>query len=585
MAEIRPPQTFRAAFENGLRNRTGIVVTNDDVYHAEMARDLNRSLRLGGFSGDEIPGNEALKATDALAQELSDNLQGPDGLLQLVEKLGPLNPNVTSEKFIKPFFGHLNLSQLNIISFDADITKFSGLTNLDISRNSISNVNFLSPNLQFLKVYNNKINQITCSKQPSLSFLGAGYNALETSGLSQLVQRFRGLLSLDLCYNNLTSLKQFLDDVQVLSKMKHLCVAGNPLCLLPYYRLVVIKNLPNLQLLDEQVVKEEEVADSQLVDHSHLQIPSHLNVAISFSEITYLKRLLTPLAEELPATKVGDDEVEVPISLEDRVNEVAQKGQLFFRVELPGWSGAGSCFETTEMDIEKPPEPEDPKAKAKAAPKKGEEEPPPKPPGDPLDLTGLLRALPPSDLPPVAAEPAADSEAVEAEAPPTSAPLFFPLPLLTDNGRGAGGLLKLRNMLRTGMKVKALYRRKKEPVDPDAVPPAPAEGEEDVRAPTPAAEEPRLIGGGRLILSAALWPVISPVAEDLRQDPLPALPPAFSIGPKGLQLAPESKWLEPDVQVMDAAATKSLSDVSASVTMDVVLYAKEAVVEEDAEAA
>jgi Leucine-rich repeat (LRR) protein len=292
----RPPQTFRAAFDNSLKNRTGIVVSNADVLYAEMARDVDRSIRLGGFSGDEPPGNQALKAMDAQAVEMSEDIHGPDGLLGLVEKLGPLNPNLTSEAFIKPFFKHLNLSQLSIISFDEDLTKFSNLTNLDLSKNNISNIDFLSPKLKFLKVYNNKVSQISCAKQPSLCFLGAGYNALTSAGMSQLTQRFRSLLSLDVCYNNLTNLRQFLDDAQALTKMRHLALAGNPLCLLPYYRLVVIKRLPQLQLLDEQAVGEAEAADSQLVEHSHLEMPSHLNVVVSFSQVTFLNRILVPLA-------------------------------------------------------------------------------------------------------------------------------------------------------------------------------------------------------------------------------------------------------------------------------------------------
>jgi len=618
MPPRRPPQTFRAAFEHCLVNRTGIEITYNDVRHREMRRDLDRTLRLGGFAGDEPPGNAALQAVGApegkkgseLQKEMSEDLQGPNGLLALVEKLGPINENISSEGFIKQFFKHLNLSQLNIVSLDADLTKFVNLTNLDVSRNGISNVDFLSPNLKFLKVYNNKVTQITCAKQPSLCFLGAGYNALAANGMLQIVQKFRGLMSLDLGYNNLTGLRQFLDDVQALTRLKHLSAAGNPLCLLPYYRLVLIKHLPQLQLLDEQAVGEAEASDAQMVDSGHVEMPPFLNVAISFSQVTFVKRLLAPLAKELPDSKTNDEGVEVPVSEEDRINEVAQKGLLFFRMELPGGGGdtplalrlklpgstvSNDCYiDTTDVGIDEPPpeEPVDPKAK-KAPAKGAVEEPPPKPVGEPIDLSGLKCSLklPPSlaaEAPKAEAPEGAEGEA-EAEAPPTETPLFFPLPLTcADDPTGSKGLLQLRDWLRVGMKVKALYRKKKVPIDPDAPnPTSAAEGEEEeVRVPTPEEEEPRLIGGGVLSLSSALWPLISPVSEEIRQEgKLPALPPTYSIGPSALTLAPYARWVDPDVQVPNAPAAKSLSDVSASVTMDVILYEKEPVAEETAEGA
>lgn len=574
-------------------NRTGIVISNGEVRPAEMRRDLDRTLRLGGFCGDEPPGNEALGAVAAQEKELSEDLNGPEGLLALVEKLGPLNQNLTSEAFIKPFFQRLNLSQLNIVSLDADLAKFTKLTNLDISRNSISAVDFLSPNLKFLKAYNNSITKVTCAQQPSLCFLGAGYNALASAGMPQIVQRFRGLVSLDLCYNNITGLRPFLDEVTALDRLKHLCMAGNPLCLLPFYRLVLIKHLPQLQLLDEQAVGEGEVADSQLVEDGHRDIPQCLNVEISFSQVTFLKRLLLPLALELPDKKMemsvpqtkGEEpvEVEVQVSEEDRISEVAQKGCIFFRFELPGNSEGDETpyIDTVDVPIEAPPPEIDPKAKA--APKGKEVEVEAKPPGEPIDLLGLKRPLEPPPASALDAAPDA-AEATEAEAPPTEAQLLFPIPLASSDGSdGFGGLLKLRDWLTVGMPVKVLYRKNKEPVDPDAAPPPDlAEGEEAPPPPEVIEEAPRLLGGGVLPLSSALWPRISPLSDEVRQESkLPALPPSFSIAPEALSLAPVSKWLEPDVQVPDAPASKSLSDVSAIVTMDVILYGREPASEQD----
>jgi len=586
MPSKRPPQSFAAAFEKSLVSRTGIVISDGEVRPAEMRRDLDRTLRLGGFCGDEPPGNEALGSVAAQVTELSEDLNGPEGLLALVEKLGPLNQNLTSEAFIKPFFQRLNLSQLSIVSLDADLAKFTKLTNLDISRNSIDAVDFLSPNLKFLKAYNNNITKVTCAQQPSLCFLGAGYNALAGAGMPQIVQRFRGLVSLDLCYNNITDLRPFLDEVTALGRLKHLCMAGNPLCLLPFYRLVLVKQLPQLQLLDEQAVGEAEVADSQLVEDGHRDIPQCLNVEISFSQVTYLKRLLLPLALELPDKKMvmsepvtkGEEpvEVEVPVSEEDRILEVAQKGCILFRFELPGpCPGVEYSWDTVDVPLEAPPPEIDPKAKAPAKGKEVEVEA--KAPGEPIDLLGLKRPL---EAPAVSALDAAPdaAEATEAEAPATEAPLIFPIPLGSAED-GFEGLLNLRDWLMVGMPVKVLYRRNKEPVD---APPDLAEGEEAPEEQPEVEIVPRLLGGGVLPLSSALWPCISALSDEVRQESkLPALPPSFSIAPEALSLAPVSQWLEPDVQVPDAPASKSLSDVSAIVTMDVILYAREPTSEQE----
>jgi len=581
-----PQSTFSAAFETSLKNQTGIVISQVEFRPAELCRDLDRVQRLGGYATDEGPGNEALKATGAQGKYMSEDLEGSAGLLSMVEKLGPINLNLTSVAFIKPFFKHLNLSQLNIVSFDALTSQFPNLTNVDVSRNAIEVIDFLPPKLKFLKIYNNKVNQITCAKQPSLpslSFLGLGHNALEDGSMSQLVQRFRGLLSLDVSHNNLTSLRQFLSSVSSLSKLKHLCATGNPFCLGPHYRLIVIKNLPTLQVLDEQVIGEAESADAQLVDHGHLEIPPCLNIAMSFSQVTYLKRLLAPLARELPATKLGEDETELPVSEEERITEVARKGNFFFRLGLPGdFNGAfpDNYVDTTEIGIDEPP-PEEPVAKGG---KPGQAvEPPAKPPGEPIDLSGIRRPVPDTAIAEAEA-PEAEAEG-EAEAAPKDLPLFFALPLL-DGPNGVDGLLQLREWLRVGMHVKALYRKKKEPSDPDAAPAAGEDAEGEGRQATPETIEARLIGGGVLSLSSALWPQIRPVPEELRQEGmLPALPPPLSLGTMTLTLAPISNWLEPDVQVPEAPQSKSLSDVSASVTMEVELYGKEAEPEQDAEAA
>jgi len=406
-------------------------------------------------------------------------------------------------------------------------------------------------------------------------------------------------MSLDVSFNKITSLRRLLEHISSLGKLKHLTAAGNPLCLLPYYRLVVLRQLPTLQILDEQPVTESELADAQLVDHSHLEVPSHVNVSMTFSEVTYLKRLLIPLAQELPTQKMvmkyneatkTEEEVEVTVTDEERIDEVARQGNLFLRIALPSdCNGAfpGGSVDTNEIPIEEPP-PEDP-VPAKGGKPGKVEEPPPKPPGEPLNLSGLRRPLTLQEVAAqeaAAAAAAADGEPAEAETapPPTDAPLFFPIPL-ADGPNGVAGLLELREWLRLGLRIRALYKKRPAPVDADAAPPTADDPDAEAVPPVPEAIEPQLIGGGVLSLSSALSPVAGTVSEERREDgKLPNVPPSLSLGQMTLVLSPYAKWLEPDVQVPEAPQSKSFSDVSASVSMEVVLYAKEPATPEPAAA-
>lgn len=246
--------------------------------------------------------------------------------------------------------------------------------------------------------------------------------------------------------------------------------------------------------------------------------------------------------------------------------------------QMPGLMSEGCYIDTTDVAIEEPP-PEEPPQKGG---KKGEPvEPPPKPPGEPINVSGIQCFVnaPPSPPPAEIVE----GEAQESAEPRTEVPLLFPLPLTSsDDPLGSDALLQLRDWLQAGVRVKVLYRKKPEPVDPDAAGPPTGDAEAADAGGPPPEVEPRLIGGGILSVSSALRPLVSPLSEELRQEGrLPPLPPTYSIGPKAMTLAPYSMWLEPDVQVPNAPAAKSLSDISASLTMDVVLYAKEPETQED----
>lgn len=564
----RPPQNFKEAFERCLLDRTGIVMNNGPCNLQDMYRDLEVTKRLGGFAGDDLPGNEALKeaAADRAAaniKEWSEDLQGPDGLLTMTEKLGPLNKNLASESHLKPFFKHLCLPQLSVTVLDDDACKFTNLAFLDVSRNSLTAIDNLPPQLKFLKAYNNKIQSVTCRKMPSLVFLGLGYNALSTEAVEQLSLRFRSLLSLDIAYNNITNIRQSVaQDIAALDKLKHLSIAGNPITLLPYYRLVLARYLPQLQLLDEQSMGEAELADAQLAEDRHLTWPEQMNLSISFSQVEFVDRLLTPLALELPETKPPAEEggEPVPVSEADRLKEVCEAGTFLLSFELP----SGEWVETTAIEIKEEEKEEvvDPKAKAKATPSPVEDKPvcP-----EVLNLSSLSRS--------------SDAELVSQDAEAAPCPLFFKMSLPAE-------VASIRDWLQIGLRIKAFYKKKPEP-PPEETEAEVAEGEEPPEPPAPP-EPPvaRPIGGGLAVVSSNLWPHVQLLSDELRDgQSLPVPPVPWSMNPATVSLAPFSKWFEPDVQVPEAAAAKSLSDESARLSMDIVLWAEEPVLPEEGEVA
>lgn len=509
---------FKSAFENCLLNRTGIVLNNGPCHQEEMSRDLERALRLSGLAGEDSSGVDIGKDAEGQGDWSDEALE----LMSMVEKLGPLNPNLASEAFIKPFFKHLNLSQFNIQGVDEDLLKFTNLTFLDLSRNELSAVEYLPPSLKFLKGYNNAISKMTCKKNASLVFLGAGYNRLGTTGFEQISNRFKNLLSLDLSYNDLTELRNFTSDSQSLQKLRHLTLVGNPLCLLPYYRLVVIKHLKDLQILDDVQVGETEANDAQLVDSTNLERPEQINVGLSFVLIKTFKNLLKPLAKELPETIMQDEE-EVHVPEEDRITEVCKTGSLCFSFELPD----GQELHTTSVPFADPENPEEPIPEE-------------------IDLSSIK----------VKGEEKAE-------------PLFFVWKLAASSD-----LVVLRDWLRRGMKVNAFWQKNPPPTE------AVEEGEEP--PPPPELEPPRPIAGCVVPLNSILRPSICTISEKA----LPVPPAPINVGPAAVNLPPYSFWIEPDVQVpLCELATKNVSEDSAVFKVGISLYAPEPPPEADEQAA
>lgn len=284
-ATKREPITFAEAFGSVLLNRTGLAFSERLELHQELLdQELEGALRLDGFhgealdvedvpaaptssSGPETKGKGKGKKTEAAVPlETPSFSQDLEELMKLVRRLGPRNPNLCSAAFLHPFFKDLRLPELSVTSpLGEGITKFTALTYLDLSRNNLTEIDQLPPNIKFLKAYNNQVVRITCKSTKSLAFLGLGYNPLGEDALPQIIKRFPNLLSLDLCFTRVASLDAM--TASSLPKLRHLCLTGSPACLLPFYRLTVLGEFPLLQALDGVVTSEEEAADASLLPY------------------------------------------------------------------------------------------------------------------------------------------------------------------------------------------------------------------------------------------------------------------------------------------------------------------------------
>eukprot|EP00401_Gymnodinium_catenatum_P044590 CAMPEP_0117547322 /NCGR_PEP_ID=MMETSP0784-20121206/47065_1 /TAXON_ID=39447 /ORGANISM="" /LENGTH=209 /DNA_ID=CAMNT_0005344225 /DNA_START=138 /DNA_END=763 /DNA_ORIENTATION=- len=199
-----------------------------------MNLDLELALRQDGFAGDLLADEKQVseKAApwgDEDAAELDD----------LIRKLGPRDQNLASEAFMKPFFRHLRLQDFHICELGADVTKFTRLKILDLSRNPLKAVDTLPPALERLKAYNTDVCRITC--KPALQFLGLGHSSMDDAGVQDfglgsgsdgVPQRFPGLLALDLSFTRIIDLSGAVAALAGMSKLRQFCLAGSPASLL-----------------------------------------------------------------------------------------------------------------------------------------------------------------------------------------------------------------------------------------------------------------------------------------------------------------------------------------------------------------
>mmetsp|Transcript_15646 Transcript_15646/g.36642 ORF Transcript_15646/g.36642 Transcript_15646/m.36642 type:complete len:660 (+) Transcript_15646:109-2088(+) len=631
LARKKDPKPFVDVFANVLMNRTGITLSKNSHSEEELVRNLERTQRQDGLCGDEETAkkSEGLKRSVAvLPAKVSSSapLEDPDSwsddakeLMAIVDKLGPWDPNITSEAFIKPFFRNLRLQNMLVNDLDDDIMKFTKLTYLDISQSPLEVIANLPPTLKFLKAYSTQITRITCRSTPALQFLGLGYSPLAEQGLSDLAKRFPNLLSLDLSFTKLSSIEDVVRQLQNMSRSEdgrggplQLCLQGTPLSLLPFYRLQILASgAPGLQLLDGVPVSEQEQADAlalQPVLASERPPLEAIKIGVRLSALSGFRTILTQVAESFFAGKKRDYEAavaaaaeafakaqeedpnaeeppeltppEVELEGKDRIFEACLNGSFRLAFELP----QGLTLETGEVFCKQPTQ----------VGKDGKEVP-----------TGVVdeNIFDQFDLTVIKA---ASGEFLNSNVNLAEAQV---------------GWSQLREWLQSGMPMKAFFRR--------AAPPPPGEEAEDDKAKAKggkkadpkakAKADPKLrqpskdrrgsskdnrqgsrqesrqeskqsvtsdapperppevqIAAGKIALDYFLRRTSSDLTDEIRQAPetLPAVPAPWKLEVSDARLVATARRLEPEVQVPQLQ-TKDAPQAYAKMKLSVILYVDE----------
>ena len=143
-------------------------------------------------------------------------------------------PDLCVEEYIVTFFRELNIRTKQVVIMDPTLMRFTELQSLNLSMNLITRLENLPPNLKFLYLNGNNINEIGLSmSRPinSLVHLGLARNQIKQTALTHIVKVFPNLFCLDVSFNNFDSIESTVNWCMKLPKLTMLSLEGNPLIL------------------------------------------------------------------------------------------------------------------------------------------------------------------------------------------------------------------------------------------------------------------------------------------------------------------------------------------------------------------
>lgn len=155
----------------------------------------------------------------------------------------------------------------------------SNLFSLNLSENKIHKLCNLPQSLNVLYAFGNEIDQFE-GNYHHLIHLGIGVNVCTTNCLEEIIQIFPNLLSLDISYNKLEDLNSVLELLKSLP-LRSLNLMGNPCCYIPFYTTRILKELPNLEFLDDtRYLEDDPIRNQEINPNMQLQISIEFQEAV-----------------------------------------------------------------------------------------------------------------------------------------------------------------------------------------------------------------------------------------------------------------------------------------------------------------
>lgn len=560
------PRNFQEAFTKKLFHETGVAVTTNPFKKEAMENRLQVKDRLNGYADDDQQPVSA-GASPPPEGNVGSWSDDADELMSLVRSLGKKDVNLASEQFLKPFFKHLSLTELHIRELDDDVSKFTNLTFLDVSRNELTCIDSLPPSLKYLKAYNNPISQVSCRPLASLHFLGIGYTNLGADGFEQAARRFKNLFALDACFSQVSDLYSVFTPLTPLTKLRQLHLGGCPVSLLPFYRLQVFRWLPHIHVLDGVAQTDEEQADVNILVASHEKLrprPETIRVGFQLKQLTGARALLATVAEDILAARRAatpeDPERDSPVPADeentDDIVKACDGGYCRFRIEMPD----GSFTPSAELQLNA----EDAAAFAAAAD---------------MDTNCLF-----------------DDHELQYLKTESGGAFYFDIPVgeegLDNEDVVQDGLVRLCRYLQKGVAIKVFFRETWEPpeVEPTNAAQAEGEGEQEGEVEEPPQPEPPAeidLGGTVISLHKFLQCTQTGVSDEARANgKLQDTPTPWELGTVETIVVPVERWLDPEVQVPPipgkASKRSSRGDGHAMLNLAIVFHAGDAPIIEDA---
>uniref|UniRef100_A0A0G4GYP5 Uncharacterized protein n=1 Tax=Chromera velia CCMP2878 TaxID=1169474 RepID=A0A0G4GYP5_9ALVE len=299
-----------------------------------------------GATANAPAGNEKAKISAQYKGATYEWSTDAPQLVEMVDKLGPLNKSIRSEAFLFTFFQDLNLKGSDItdmenrlplppkkpsntggfqpsssssgsappsflssdhspitrraVALTQNCNRFTSLGRLNLSDNRLTQIDFLPPNLQFLNVYNNPLKKINLqSPHASLVHLGAGCCLLGDAAIPPLALSLPKLISLDLTMNPLTSLLSLLGWLTKRApKLKHFHFAGTDASFHPRARLCALGCIPSLQVINDIEVVDAEREAAEGIEATHLLLSWEVPLTLKFFSLRGLRKLVLLVASE-----------------------------------------------------------------------------------------------------------------------------------------------------------------------------------------------------------------------------------------------------------------------------------------------